>query len=226
MVVRELRQDVAAFWNSLDAAARPARDRAGACRPPMWLAERIDRPRRWTGTSLIPGGALPATQASLQTTTSGSSRTDPHGIGCPLGSHVRRANPRDALGASGEPRYGADACSTPRTATASCAAAGSSGRRSPIRAKDDGEDRGLLFMCLNTDIARQFEFIQQTWLLNRDFATLHDETDPLLGPKGPFTIPAEPLRRRVEVETFVQMAGGEYFFLPSLARARLPRSLL
>ena len=71
-------------------------------------------------------------------------------------------------------------------------------------------------MCLNTDIARQFEFIQQTWLLNRGFATLHGETDPLLGPKGSFTIPAEPVRRRVEVESYVQMVGGEYFFLPSL----------
>jgi hypothetical protein len=30
------------------------------------------------------------------------------------------------------------------------------------------------------------------------------------------TIREEPLRRTVNVETFVQFAGGEYFFLPSL----------
>jgi deferrochelatase/peroxidase EfeB len=78
-------------------------------------------------------------------------------------------------------------------------------------------ERGLLFMCLNTDLVRQFEFVQQTWLLNRDFGTLLDETDPLLGPRGRFTIPAQPLRRRPTVETYVRFAGGEYFFLPSLA---------
>ena len=41
----------------------------------------------------------------------------------------------------------------------------------------------MLFLCLNTDIARQFEFVQQTWMLNPNFATLFDETDPLVDPK-------------------------------------------
>jgi deferrochelatase/peroxidase EfeB len=81
---------------------------------------------------------------------------------------------------------------------------------------DDGQERGLLFICLNTDIERQFEFVQKTWILNQNFATLFDETDPLVGPKGNFTIPQQPLRRIVEVETFIQMVGGEYFFLPSI----------
>src|SRR5205807_10308950 len=71
------------------------------------------------------------------------------------------------------------------------------------RYRDDQQERGLLFMCLNSDIARQFEFVQQTWILNRNFATLLDETDPLVGPKGPFTVREQPLRRIVEVETFV-----------------------
>ena len=74
----------------------------------------------------------------------------------------------------------------------------------------------MLFMCLNSDIERQFEFIQQTWMLNQGFATLYSETDPLLGPQGRFTIPATPLRLRPKVATFVQFVGGEYFFLPSL----------
>ena len=71
-------------------------------------------------------------------------------------------------------------------------------------------------MCLNTDIARQFEFIQQTWLLNPYFSTLFEETDPLLGPAGPLTIPQEPLRRVIDVDTYVKFSGGEYFFLPSM----------
>ena len=83
--------------------------------------------------------------------------------------------------------------------------------------QDDDADRGLLFVCLNTDIARQFEFVQQTWLLNEDFDRLHGEVDPLVGPAGPMTIREEPLRRTVNVNTFVRMAGGEYLFLPSLS---------
>ena len=178
-----------------------------------WLADRIIGRER-DGDLLIPGGARPAKRGEPDNDF-GFLATDPHGMGCPLGSHVRRAYPRDGLAVRAE-ESDADPAGRPRTATASCAAAGSSGRPSPIRGRTTGSDRGLLFMCLNTDIARQFEFIQQTWLLNRGFATLHDETDPLLGPKGSFTIPAEPVRRRVVVESYVQMVGGEYFFLPSL----------
>ena len=89
-----------------------------------------------------------------------------------------------------------------------------------IRRTDDGKERGLLFICLNTDIARQFEFVQQTWLLNSDFATLFGEVDPLIGPHGRMTIAEQPLRRTVHVKTFVKMAGGDYFFLPSLPALR------
>jgi len=55
------------------------------------------------------------------------------------------------------------------------------------------------------------------WLAGgKNFATLFDETDPLVGPKGNFTIREQPLRRIVEVDTFIKSAGGEYFFLPSI----------
>ena len=138
---------------------------------------------------------------------------DPHGVGCPPGSHVRRANPRDAL--------------APTLAQGPGLLGAANNHRILRRGRkfgptienareDDGQDRGLLFICLNTDIARQFEFVQQTWLLNSDFATLFDEVDPLVGPDGRMTIREEPLRRTVHVKTFVKMRGGDYFFLPSL----------
>ncbi|WP_404334805.1 hypothetical protein AB2M62_14340 [Sphingomonas sp. MMS12-HWE2-04] len=138
---------------------------------------------------------------------------DRHGMGCPMGSHVRRANPRDGLAPTpGDKQTLLDAANNHRILRR--------GRKyGPTIADprvDDGKERGLLFIALNTDITRQFEFIQQTWLLNPNFAFLYDETDPLLGPKGGFTLPEKPLRRIIEVDTFVQMAGGEYFFLPSM----------
>src|SRR5262249_55283367 len=81
---------------------------------------------------------------------------------------------------------------------------------------DDKQERGLLFVCLNTDIARQFEFVQQTWMLNKNLATLFDETYPLVGPKASFTIPRNPLRQIIDADPYIQLVGGDYFFLPSM----------
>jgi deferrochelatase/peroxidase EfeB len=139
--------------------------------------------------------------------------TDPHSHGCPAGSHVRRANPRDGLA---KDQASAKTLLNAANNHRILRRGRKYGTTIKQRLQDDREDRGLLFICLNTDIARQFEFIQQTWLMNENFATLFDETDPLVGPKGRFTIREQPLRRIVEVETFIQMAGGEYFFLPSM----------
>jgi deferrochelatase/peroxidase EfeB len=141
-----------------------------------------------------------------------------YGFGCPLGAHIRRANPRDSLPS----RDGAE----PKLKTGGLLKAVNAhrilrrGRKygpdiTDLRG-DDEEERGLLFICLNSDLARHFEFVQQTWLLNPSFATLSGETDPMLGPKGRMTIPALPLRQRPEIDTFVQLVGGEYFFLPSI----------
>ena len=49
------------------------------------------------GHLLCPGGLLPADEYGSPQNDFGFIRTDPHGRGCPMGSHVRRANPRDGL---------------------------------------------------------------------------------------------------------------------------------
>nr|WP_298688360.1 hypothetical protein [uncultured Dongia sp.] len=216
MIVRELRQDVAAFWNSLKANAERIQHHDPSATPVTadWIAERIIGRTR-DGHLLCPAGAVPPAPDGQPENDVGFLQKDPYGHGCPLGSHVRRSNPRDGLA----PDLAAaqtilDAANNHRILRR--------GRKFGLPASDpyhdDGQERGLLFICLNSDIARQFEFIQQTWVLNQNFATLFDETDPLVGPKGRFTIHEEgkPLRRIVEVETFIRMAGGEYFFLPSI----------
>jgi Dyp-type peroxidase family len=208
LVVRQLGQDVAAFWRSLEDGAKAikAQDPTAAVTAD-WLAARVIG-RDKDGNLLVPTGALPPADNNF-----GFFRTDRLGLGCPLGSHVRRANPRDGLAKDeGAMQTLLDAANNHRILRR--------GRKygptiqNPL--EDDGAERGLLFMCLNTDLVRQFEFVQQTWLLNRNFATLYEETDPLVGPEGPFTIPNAPLRRIVKVDTFIRMVGGEYFFLPSL----------
>lgn len=223
MVVRELQQYVARFWKSLeDNAARiRAHDPSATHVTTEWLAERIIG-RNIDGHLLCPSGLLAADEYNQPQNAFGFAKTDPHGHGCPAGSHVRRANPRDGLAkdlASAQTLL--DAANNHRILRRGR----KYGTTPPDRHTDDGEERGLLFICLNADIARQFEFIQQTWVLNKNFATLYDETDPLMGPAGRFTIREEPLRRIVEVKTFIQSAGGEYFFLPSLPALQYLSSL-
>jgi hypothetical protein len=97
-------------------------------------------------------------------------------FGCPIGAHIRRANPRDSLGAGG------------------AAAEASANRHRLVRrgrsygpplppgeVNDDEVERGLMFVCLNADIERQFEFVQQNWINNPAFGGLYAERDPLVG---------------------------------------------
>lgn len=219
LVVRQLKQDAAAFWRSMrqgaaKIAASDPENAAGV--DATWLAERVVG-RGVDGHLLCPGGYLPPDAHGLPDNDFLFLARDRDGSGCPAGSHVRRANPRDSL--APKPKLAQtllDAANNHRILRRGR----KYGPKLADPTHDDGADRGLLFMCLNTDIARQFEFVQQTWLLNQNFATLYDETDPLLGPKGRMTIRDTALRRVVDVETFVQLVGGEYFFLPSLPAVR------
>ncbi len=215
MVVRELKQDVVAFWQSMreNAAHIRARDPDHSAHvTTTWLAERVVG-RNTHGDLLCPAGYLPRAIGDQPDNDFAFWDRDQHGAGCPAGSHVRRANPRDGLAPSVDQKQTLlDAANNHRILRRGR----KYGATISVPPKEDGVDRGLLFICLNTDIARQFEFVQQTWLLNPNFATLFDETDPLIGPKGTMTVRDQPLRRRIEVDTFVRMVGGDYFFLPSM----------
>ena len=95
----------------------------------------------------------------------------------------------------------------------------------------DDPERGLHFICLNANISRQFEFVQNAWMMNGRFSGLTGESDPLIGnreagPTGcPVTGPSRPdagdLRRRIAgMPQFVSVRGGAYFFLPGLRALR------
>ena len=219
LVIRELKQDVAAFWQSMDANATVIQTRDpdhSAHITADWLAARVVGRDR-NGHLLCPGGVLPAAADGSPDSNYLFRKSDPLGRGCPMGSHVRRANPRDTLAPTEQ--QGPTLLNSANNHRILRRGRKYGPRIADLRT-DDGQDRGLLFMCLNTDIARQFEFIQTTWLLNSSFATLFQEVDPLVGPNGPMSIPEDPLRRRINVDTFVQMVGGDYFFLPSLPALR------
>ena len=144
--------------------------------------------------------------------------SDPHGFACPVGSHIRRANPRDSLAA--DPAAALRLANRHRLLRRGRPYV----RPVPQRGKS-GDERGILFICLNGDIERQFEFVQQNWVNNSVFGGLGCEQDGLVGapgePPGCFTVQSASVRQRtLNIPSFVTVRGGGYFFLPGLATIR------
>jgi deferrochelatase/peroxidase EfeB len=95
---------------------------------------------------------------------------------------------------------------------------------------DTGE-HGIHFICIVANILRQFEFVQNAWLMSTKFNGLTEESDPLLGNRtavggcpvtGNFSIPRDSgLPRRLSgVPQFIAVRGGTYFFMPGLRALR------
>ena len=141
-------------------------------------------------------------------------RDDPTGAACPFGSHVRRSNPRDSFLPGSEKQL--EIANRHRIL-----------RRGRFFGADVGSnsgETGLLFICANADLERQFEFVQQTWIMARQFHGLDNEIDPVLGrseESGQLTIPtaAGPIFLS-NIPDFTEVVGGEYFFMPSRAALR------
>jgi Dyp-type peroxidase family len=211
LVFRQLTQRVAQFWNFLDQATRGP---DGASNPTARVQLGAKFVGRWmSGAPLVlsPGHDDPR----LANENNFSYENDPQGYACPFGAHVRRSNPRDSLGS--DRQLALNSANRHRILRRGR----SYGPRLENPLVDDGVDRGLHFICLNSDIERQFEFVQQTWINNPVFAGLYAEVDPLVGnlAKGDalFTVPGEPLRSRVHnLSRFVVVKGGSYFFLPGM----------
>ncbi len=140
---------------------------------------------------------------------------DKVGFKTPPGSHIRRMNPRDALKDSG----------TSVRIRRMIRRGTSYGPELPAGVlDDDGADHGLMFVFLGTDLKRQFEFVQATWLNDGEFIGAGIQTDPITGAKvgaGELTIPHRPVRRRLPgLPQFVTTRGGDYFFMPGIKALR------
>jgi Dyp-type peroxidase family len=203
MVVRKLQQHVDRFTNFLRHAAGNDRDRQ------RWIAARIVG--RWdNGASLIRHPDHPPPDTPEATDINDFRyRSDHNGMRCPLGAHVRRVNPRDSLGWQGRltKRHRIIRRGMPY------------GDPPADPAVDDRNERGLMFVCYQASIARQFEVIQSRWVNDGDAFGLRGDRDFLIGtgsPEGKMTIPGDPPTLLAPQPDFVTTRGGDYFFVPSV----------
>jgi Dyp-type peroxidase family len=131
---------------------------------------------------------------------------DPFGYAVPLGSHIRRLNPRDTAVNMNRRRI------IRRGATY--------GETLPDGAPDDGADRGIAAFIICASLVRQFEFAQNVWINDRNFHELGNEHDPICGTQDgtlEYKIPKRPIRRCLKgLPAFTTLTGGAYFFLPGL----------
>jgi len=97
-------------------------------------------------------------------------------------------------------------------------------RREALSEADDEVPRGAIFLFISAKAMATIEFLQQEWINDGNFIGIGGERDPIIGLQeegASFTIPKEPVRRRVHgIETFNVLRGGEYFFMPSLSALR------
>ena len=208
LVFRQLAQRVAQFWQFLDKATCAA---GGASNPGArdhLGAKFVGRYKSGAPLVLCPEHDNPALGNENNFS---YYPTDPDGIECPIGSHIRRCNPRDSLGP--DPATALNSANRHRLLRRGR----SYGRPLENPLVDDGAERGLHFICLNSDLERQFEFVQQTWVSNPVFDGLDGEVDPLVGDllRGDsiFTVQNEPLRRRwmVSPDSWLRKAAPIFF---------------
>jgi Dyp-type peroxidase family len=229
LVVRKLAQDVAGFWAFIDQQARQPDGTIDAAKRELLAAKLVGRWRSGAPLTLAPTQDDPALGKDERRNDDFLYMpTDAEGFGCPVGSHTRRSNPRDTQ----QPNPARSIVITNRHRVLR--------RARPYKAlpsgtgNADGTAVGLVFMCINADIQRQFEFVQQTWINNPKFNGLYDNKDPLIGDNnatptgtGSMTIQRSPVRQKVDgIPRFVAVKGGGYFFLPAISAllflARLP----
>jgi Dyp-type peroxidase family len=233
LVFRQMEQDVELFWKYMDKSTT----HDGKCDAPEMIKLAAKMVGRW------PSGA-PVTicpdedKQDMENMNNFDYRThDAIGLKCPVGSHIRRTNPRDMLDTDRKTSidvtnkhrllrrgrsYGKPVCE-------------SLDPQDILKQKNILDKRGLYFICVNADIGRQFEFVQNAWVNNPKFLSLYDERDPVIGNNlhpeypektGVFSIPTGSMRdRHSDIPRFTTVKGGAYFFLPGIKALRYLSSI-
>ncbi len=135
---------------------------------------------------------------------------DPYGYACPLGSHIRRMNPRDTAHNMQRRRM--------------IRRGGTYGPPLPEGVPDDGVERGVAAFVGCASLARQFEFTMNVWVNDPEFHELGNERDPFVGTHDgtfDYAIPKRPIKKTIRsLPAFTTLRGGAYFFLPGIRALR------
>jgi Dyp-type peroxidase family len=205
---RKYQTRVGAFNRFLHANGKTEEERE------LIAAKLVGRWRSGAPLTLAPDVDNPSIGADPRRNNDFNYANDPRGRQVPFGCHIRRMNPRDTQltrltdvnlhrlirrGTTYGPPYDKNALSE----------------------ADDEVPRGAIFLFMSAKAMATMEFLQQEWINDGNFIGVGDERDPIIGRQeegATFTIPREPVRRRIHgIETFNVLRGGEYFFVPSIS---------
>jgi Dyp-type peroxidase family len=210
MVWRKMHQDVALFRRTLREAAQHYEDGDEE----KLAAKVAGRWRDGTPMELSPEVTDPSFDPQDPGTNDFRYGGDRDGRRCPVGAHVRRANPRDALGDDKDIegyllsyRHRMIRRGMPY------------GPGLPDGADDDGEERGLVFVCFQASISRQFESVQAQWINDGNIFHLGHDKDFMTGDgggTGKMTVQGDPPFFLSPQPSFVTTRGGEYLFVPGI----------
>jgi Dyp-type peroxidase family len=206
LVYRKLHQDVAGFRRLLREAAAhyPGGEE-------LLAAKIVGRWRDGTPLDVSPDRPDPSLVADKARNNAFDYGNDPEGLRCPIGAHVRRMNPRRSLPFDGK-LVNRHRIMRRGITYGDVLADG---------AEDDGQDRGVIFMCLQANLARGFEFVQSQWANGGNAFRLAEDQDVMVGPhdtEGPakMTVPGRPPFFLGPLSRVVTTRGGEYYFTPGI----------
>jgi Dyp-type peroxidase family len=205
MVYRKLAQDVPRFREMVNELA--GRHYSGSCE--LVKAKMVGRWPDGTPLALSADRADAAIAAEPARVNAFAFDDDPKGYGCPLGAHIRRANPRASLSGGGQ-----------RTRRHRIVRRGMPyGPWLDESAHDDGRPRGLLFICFQASIVRQFEVVNR-WCVQGSAIELNQDRDYVTAAQDPerdgMTLQGDPPVFLEAHLPLVTTRGGEYLFVPGL----------
>ncbi|SEN09159.1 Dyp-type peroxidase family [Duganella sp. CF517] len=215
VVLRKYESQAGAFNDFIRGQAHASGGDGGADEE-LLAAKLVGRWRSGAPLPLAPDHDDPALGADPQRNNGFDYSRDPRGMVCPHASHMRRLNPRDSqLSILTDVNI--------HRIIRRSSTYGPKWRRE-LTARDDRGERGIYFIFISARAYDTIEFLQQEWINRGNFIDLGTERDPLVGlhdTPGTFTIPQQPVRRRIDgVGTFNRLRGGEYLFMPSLGALR------
>jgi deferrochelatase/peroxidase EfeB len=222
-VFKMMRQDVVGFENFLQSN----KDKID---PELLAAKAMGRWRNGVPLALSPDTDAPAGGISTErlndfdyVNEDGSG--DPKGVRCPIGSHIRRVNPRgQPVAGQGKPGGSNNSHRLARRGLPY-------GPTYMPGQPDDGIERGLLGYFINAHIENQYEFVLKQWVNDAEFVGIvrlnPKSKDVVIGANDPADSVFEirppdgaPSIKITGISRFVTTRAAAYCFLPSVTALR------